>query len=37
MQLNIIQHGSTSAVHAAGIVRPSHTQDKRKEAAKNGN
>ena len=26
-QLNTIQHGSTSAVHAAGIVRPSHTQD----------
>jgi len=30
MQLNINQHGSTSAVHAAEIVQPSHTQDKRK-------
>jgi len=29
-QLNIIQHGSTSAVHAGEIVQPSHTQDKRK-------
>jgi hypothetical protein len=34
MQSNIIQHGSTSAVHAAGIVRSSHTQDERKGAAK---
>ena len=37
MQLNIIQHGSTSAVHTAGIVRPSHTQGNRKGAAKSGN
>jgi hypothetical protein len=36
-QLNIIQHGSISAFHTAGIVRPSHTQDKRKGAAKSGN
>ena len=36
-QLNAIQHGSTSAVHAAEIVQPSHTQDIRKGAAKNGN
>ena len=36
-QLNTIQHGSTSAVHAAEIVQPSHTQDIRKGAAKNGN
>jgi hypothetical protein len=36
-QLNTIQHRSTSAVHAAGIVRPSHTQDKRKGAAKSRN
>jgi hypothetical protein len=34
MQSNIIQHGSTSAVHAAGIARSSHTQDKRKVAEK---
>jgi hypothetical protein len=33
-QLNIIQRGSTSAVHAAGIVQLSHTQDNRKGAAK---
>jgi len=33
-QLNTIQHGSTSAVHAAEIVQPSHTQDNRKGAAK---
>jgi hypothetical protein len=36
-QLNTIQHGSTSAVQAAGIIRPSHTEDKRKGAAKSGN
>jgi hypothetical protein len=36
-QSNIIQRGSTSAVHAAEIVRPSHTQDKRNGAAKSGN
>jgi len=35
-QLNIIQRDSTSAVHAAGIVQPSHTQDNRKSAAKQG-
>ena len=33
-QLNTIQHGSTSAVHAAEIVQPSHTQDIRKGAGK---
>ena len=33
-QLYTIQHGSTSAAHAAEIVQPSHTQDIRKEAAK---
>jgi hypothetical protein len=36
-QLNIIQHGSTSAVHTTGIVRPNHTQGSRKRAAKSGN
>src|SRR5208283_2481822 len=36
-QLNIIQHGSTSAVHTTGIVRPNHTQGSRKGAAKSGN
>jgi hypothetical protein len=36
-QSNIIQHGSTSAVHTTGIVRPNHTQGNRKGAAKSGN
>jgi len=36
-QLNIIQHGSTSAVHTTGIVWPNHTQGNSKGAAKSGN
>ena len=36
-QLNIIQHGLTSAVHTTGIARPNHTQGNRRGAAKSGN